>query len=477
MKTTLFACALLFALAACSRPSQQTGPTAKYSSLFSVDSGKPVGLILTTYSTTLIANGADQTQVRVFVVDSAGREIRSAEMPIQISIRGDAKVIAVPNGASLEFKGIVEGSSNWESYIKGGECCLVFVAGTRPDKIRLQVKTENLWPASHEIHTLPSDLKMMKPTPAQLSYKARKGGRVIGADVSFLPQIESRGMKYLENGVEKDALEILKNNGHNYIRLRLFVNPENERGYSPFQGFCGLEKTLMMALRVKQAGMKLLLDFHYSDTWADPQKQFKPLLWENIEFDALKDSVRSYTRNVLLAFKAQGTLPDMVQVGNEINHGMLWPEGHISNLDQLAELLKAGFEGVRSVDGSMLTMAHVALGGQQAESVFWFDNMIARGVEFDIIGLSYYPQYHGMLDDLAANALFVSERYQKDVNVVEYATYHKEISEILFDLPNQRGQGHFSWELLGRFFDRRNGEPSALLREYNELNKMYLLSQ
>ncbi|MGE4568750.1 MAG: glycosyl hydrolase 53 family protein [Bacteroidales bacterium] len=473
MKTFLLSAAIRCWFSACSSPGLNNAPD-KYVSLFSVDSGRPAGLVLTVYSTTLLANGEDQTRIRVYAIDSLGREISSAQMPLQFFVRGDATLISPDNGGSpLEFSGSGD-SAVWKSAMKDGSCRLIFRSGGRPDKIRLQVRADNLWPASHEIHTIPATTALLTPTPGQLAYKGRRGSRIIGADVSFLPQIEARGMKFLENGTEADPLLVLQQNGHNYIRLRLFVDPAHERGYSPYQGFCGLEKTLEMARRVKQAGMQILLNFHYSDTWADPQKQFKPHAWDSLDFASLKDSVRLYTRNVLLAFKAQGTLPGMVQVGNEINHGMLWPDGHISNPDQLAQLLIAGLQGVKEADSSILTMQHVALGGQKQESQFWFDNMIARGVEFDIIGLSFYPQYHGTLDDLAANARFLSERYQKDVNVVEYAMYHKELSEILFTLPDGRGQGHFSWELLGRFFNLRSGEPADLLKEYSELHRMYI---
>lgn len=473
MKTALFSAALLFLLSACSSPGTVNTPD-KYASVYTVDSGRPVGLVLTVYSTTLLANGEDQTPIRVFAVDSLGREITSAQMPLQFYVRGDALLLSPGSGGSAIERSGTGDSTVWKSTITDGSCRLIFRSGTRPEKIRLQVRAENLWPASHEIHTIPGTVTLRTPTPAQLSYPARKSERVIGADVSFLPQVEARGMKFLNEGSEADPLVLLQQNGHNYIRLRLFVDPAHERGYSPYQGFCSLEKTLEMALRVKKAGMKILLNFHYSDTWADPQKQFKPHAWDSLDFASLKDTLRIYTRNMLLAFKAQGTLPEMVQVGNEINHGMLWPDGHISNPDQLAELLIAGLQGVKEADSSILTMEHVALGGQQKESQFWFDNMIARGVEFDIIGLSFYPQYHGTLDDLAANALFLSERYQKDVNVVEYATYANELSEILFTLPNGRGQGHFSWELLSRFFNMRSGETTDFLKSYSDLHRMYL---
>jgi len=110
------------------------------------------------------------------------------------------------------------------------------------------------------------------------------------------------------------------------------------------------------------AGMKFLLDFHYSDYWADPQQQYKPLAWTDLDFETLKDSLKTYTTNVLLALKQQGTMPAMIQIGNEINHGILWPDGHISHPDQLADLLKAGIEGVETIDPGLPVMMHIALG-------------------------------------------------------------------------------------------------------------------
>ncbi len=283
-------------------------------------------------------------------------------------------------------------------------------------------------------------------------------------------------MKFSENGEEKDVLEILQSHGFNYIRLRIFVNPENENGYSPGIGYCGLDQTLELARRIKAAGMNLLLNFHYSDYWADPQQQNKPLAWKELNFIGLKDSLRSYTSNVLFALKKQGTLPEMVQIGNEINHGMLWPDGHISMIDNLAELLKAGLEGLNAVDSGIPVMMHIALGGQNEESIFWLNNMIARGVQFDIIGISYYPQWHGTLDDLKNNLVDLVDRYNKPINVVEYSNYKPEVHEIIFSLPNNMGKGTCIWEHVdwrGGLFNK-NGEVSDLINLYDELNKKYL---
>jgi beta-galactosidase len=223
--------------------------------------------------------------------------------------------------------------------------------------------------------------------------------------------------------------------------------------------------------------MKLQLNFHYSDYWADPQQQNKPLAWADLDFETLKDSMKQYTANVLQAFEKQGTLPDMVQVGNEINHGLLWPNGHISNPDNLAELLKAGVEGVVSVKPDMPVMMHIALGGQHEEAVFWLDNMIARGVKFDVIGISYYPRWHGTLDDLKYNLTDLSNRYNKYLNVVEYAVFKKEVHDIVFNLPNNLGTGTCIWEPLGTMFGgmfNDKGEVQDVIKIYDELNKKYL---
>jgi arabinogalactan endo-1,4-beta-galactosidase len=471
-KLIIFSILFLTLVTSCAKTEKKI---TKYDAERSVETGKPAGLILTAYKTTMIANGKDETLIRAFVVDSAGREIKSAGLPVEISVIGDARITGTKSGIPVELKNTTDETSTWESKIVNGSCPLVFQAGTKADKIRVQIRAESLRPASHEIHTIPADVKLMKPDAEQLRYVSRKTGRSIGADVSFVPQREAMGIKFLENGEEKDVMEILHDNGLNYIRLRIFVNPENEKGYSPGKGFCGLKYTKEMALRVKNAGMKLLLNFHYSDYWADPQQQNKPLAWKDLDFNTLKDSVTGYTRRVLMELKAQGTLPDMVQIGNEINHGMLWPDGHIGNPDNLAALLKAGVAGVREVDPSIIIMMHIALGGQNDESVFWLDNMIARGVQFDIIGLSYYPQYHGTLDDLAFNTRDLAERYNKDINVVEYSTLKDEIHEIVFGLPDNRGEGTFIWEPLFRFFSRGTGEMTDELNSYRNLKSKYLV--
>lgn len=446
-----------------------------YTDWYQVATGQPSALVFASYKTTMIANGKDQALLRISAVDSTGMEIKDASLPFEISVKGDATIIGI-DSSEVEYVLKSDTLSIWKSNISKGVKKLLLKAGQTTDRINVEVSTDGLRPASHELHTIPADVELLKPTKEQIRKSPRIEQKMLGADISFLPQLETRGMRFHDNGLEKDAIEILKDHGFNYIRLRIFVNPENEKGYSPEIGFCGLDYTLLMAKRIKDAGLNLLLDFHYSDTWADPQKQFKPKAWEDLEFNKLTNTLKDYTKSVLIKLKEQGTIPEMVQIGNEVNHGIVWPEGHISNLDNLASLLKAGIAAVREVDSNITIMLQLALGGQNEETTFWFDNMIARGVEFDIIGLSYYPIWHCTLDDLNNNMLDIIDRYQKDVNVVEYSAFKKAVNDIVFNLPHNRGNGTCIWEPLNtwsKVFDE-DGQALKELYYYDEIHKAFL---
>ncbi|MEI7491709.1 MAG: glycosyl hydrolase 53 family protein [Bacteroidota bacterium] len=437
--------------------------------------GKPVSVMLTSYSTTLLANGRDQTRLRIALTDSLSREIKSSCDSVRIYVSGDGKLKATA-GNILVYRNDTAGNRYAACCLSKGVLNLIFIAGTVPGKVKIEARSGKLWPGSHEIHTLTAGFHLMKPKPDQLPRTTKRIDKMIGADISFLPEIEARGSKFSDNGKEEDAIKLLKDNGFNYIRLRVFVNPAGKKGYSPGKGFCDLGHTLAMARRISEAGMKLLLDFHYSDYWADPQQQFKPEAWANLDFKTLKDSIKAYTSYVLLALKKQGTIPAMVQVGNEINHGILWPDGHIGNPDQLAGLLKAGIEGVEAVDPKLPVMLHLALGGQNEEAVFWLDNMTARGVKFDIIGLSYYPRWHGTPEDLKFNLNDLLKRYHKPLNVVEYSDFKREVHDIIFSLPDDMGKGACIWEPLNSWsglFDR-GGATTKLINIYDELNSKYL---
>ncbi|VEI19401.1 Arabinogalactan endo-1,4-beta-galactosidase precursor [Serratia plymuthica] len=178
-------------------------------------------------------------------------------------------------------------------------------------------------------------------------------GFIKGVDISTLADVEQHGGKfYDQNNVQQDPLVILKHNGVNYVRLRLWVDPQDSAGQPYGAGNNNLATTLALAKRVKAQGMKLLLDFHYSDFWTDPGKQFKPKAWDKMSYDQLKTTIHDYTRDTIASFKQQGVLPDMVQIGNEINGGILWPEGKSwgqggGEFDRLAGLLNAAIAGLR----------------------------------------------------------------------------------------------------------------------------------
>jgi len=298
----------------------------------------------------------------------------------------------------------------------------------------------------------------------------------IGADISWVQQQEDKGLTYSDNGVKKDVLTIMTDNGFNWIRLRLFVYPKAEKGYSK-EGYCDLEHTLTMAKRVKAAGMKFLLDFHYSDTWADPGKQFTPSSWDSLKGKALEDKIYNYTNEVLVRFKKEGVSPDMVQIGNEINHGMVWPGGKTdSTLVPLSNLLRRAGEAVRAVDPKTQIMIHIALGGQNKESVRFLDRILKYGVTFDVLGQSYYPEYHGTLDDLRNNLTDMIARYHKPIVVVEYQVFRKEVNEIVLNLPDKKGFGTFIWEATsprwGNLFDK-NGHTTEYMKLYPELAEKY----
>jgi arabinogalactan endo-1,4-beta-galactosidase len=275
---------------------------------------------------------------------------------------------------------------------------------------------------------------------------------VLGADISWIPEREAGGVRYAHNGQVRDVLDILKEHKFNYIRLRLFVDPaakipnESESPYSA-KGYCGIDSTIKMAKRVKAAGMKFLLDFHYSDTWADPAKQYKPLSWEGLNFAQLTEKVRSYTKETLERFKDNGALPDMVQVGNEIVGGMIWPDGRSSNMSNFAALMNAGINGVKDVDANIKIMVHTI---NERNPNGWLTGLKNAGVtRIDVFGLSYYSEWHGTPDSLERVVKAVANSNGNNsikIAVAEYADNHRRVNDIIFNLPENKRFGTFVWE-------------------------------
>lgn len=447
--------------------------------------GVPDEVVITPYKTTMLADGKDVTVINVSVVDKQGREVRDADNMIRFSLTGDAQIIGVGNGnpSSHEPDKVLDG--NWQRSLFNGKCQVIVQSGTTPGIIKFKATSKDLWEGSTDIITINPEQPAATKNDSYLFSKlniystAKPEGKILGADISFLPQLEARGIKFSDKGVQKDVLQILKDHGFNYIRLRLFVDPANDSGYSPQKGFCDLQHTLEMAKRIKSAGMKFLLDFHYSDTWADPGKQFKPKAWGGLNFTDLTKKVYDYTTSVLLALKAQGTLPDMVQTGNEINHGIVWPEGNVQHLDSLAILLNAGMAAVKKTDPSIITLLHIALGGQNSESEFFIDNMLQRGVSFDAIGESYYPKWHGTLEDLETNLNLLHNKYNKPVIVAEYSQLKKEVNKIAFSIPGNKMEGTFIWEPLSTWeaVFEKDGTSNQFINEYDKIKNEYFKNQ
>ena len=304
---------------------------------------------------------------------------------------------------------------------------------------------------------------------------------ILGADISWVQEQEDQGTRFFDDGQQKDILVVLKDHGFNWIRLRVFVNPQAPKGYSS-RGYCDLDHTLVMAKRIKTAGMGLLLDFHYSDTWADPGHQVKPAAWADLHGTELEKAVHDHTRNVMAALKKQGTAPDMVQIGNEISHGMLWPDGKVwetKDWEAFCGLIKAGITGVREVDPSVKIMIQLACGGDNAKSRGFLDRILEQDVDFDLIGQSYYPKWHGTLDDLKSNLTDLAQRYEQPIIVVEYSKPDiREINDIVRGLTDGKGLGTFIWEPTkwrgGALFDP-SGNTRPEIDIYAEMVKDYSL--
>lgn len=311
---------------------------------------------------------------------------------------------------------------------------------------------------------------------------------VVGADVSFLAQAEQQGAVFKDNGTAKPALEIFRDHGYNWVRLRIFVHPTELPN--------NLDYTVALAKRAKQLGYRFLLDFHYSDTWADPAKQFTPEAWKALPHKELARQVFEYTRDTLLTFRNAGVFPDMVQTGNEITNGMDWPDGRLpDDWDHFADLLRAAIAGVDAARGSEprpLIMIHIERSGEPAAAVAFFGKLETYKLSWDVIGLSYYPMWHGTTSALRQTLHDLSVRFSKPIVVVEAAynwtpgefvgkkaefpesprgqrDFLAAVATAVHDTPHERGCGVFWWEpaiaqgpLEGRalFDDKHNALPA-----------------
>lgn len=255
-----------------------------------------------------------------------------------------------------------------------------------------------------------------------------------GMDISTLKEVESLGGRFFDHGQEKDLLDILRSYDVNAVRLRLWNNPYTDDGEPFGAGTNDLATTMELTKRARDKGMEVLLDFHYSDFWADPGKQCVPRAWQHMGLEELEEAVYRYTKETLETMRDAGAFPTLVQIGNEVTNGILWPYGKVPEYENLARLLNAGIRGARAVDKELPLMIHLDNGGNNALYREWFDHFMEKGEDFQIIGLSYYPFWHGTLDDLAANMNDIAVRYGKELMIAEvsmgftmedYAAYEK----------------------------------------------------
>lgn len=289
-----------------------------------------------------------------------------------------------------------------------------------------------------------------------------------GADLSFLKQVEDRGTKFKDGGVEKPGLKIFRDHGYNWIRLRICVEPVG-RGLPN-----DLKYTIAMAKDAKAQGYKFLLSFHYSNAWADPGNQPTPEAWRGLSPEELIDAIFNYTRDTIAALRDADVLPDTVGIGNEIGNGFCWPVGKLpENWDAVAGMIYAGINGVDAGRGNFRRpkiLLHVDHGGDVYNTKKFFDKINAYGIPFDVIGLSFYPWSHGTLVDLRANLNFIANEYHKEVVVLETGYYWKPsrfftnspppfpetpegqrqwleaINDVVLQTPYGLGKGVFWWE-------------------------------
>jgi arabinogalactan endo-1,4-beta-galactosidase len=259
-------------------------------------------------------------------------------------------------------------------------------------------------------------------TSTGLGKNTASTGFIRGVDASYVTRVEDKGGTYSHrDGTPGDVFAILSANGVNYVRFRVWNDPP--------EGYCNAADVLALAQRAAQAGMGIMLDFHYSDVWADPGAQTKPVAWESLSYTELQQTVHDYTYQVVHDLIQQGTPPGIVQIGNEIPAGMLWDDGRVwpeefdtdAQWANLAGLIEAGIQGVRDAGSSAEIMIHIDKGGDNEGARWFFDRLLAQEVDFDLIGLSYYSTWHGPIETLQANLVDLAARYGKPIVLAETA--------------------------------------------------------
>ncbi|HEX4851700.1 MAG TPA: glycosyl hydrolase 53 family protein [Puia sp.] len=320
-----------------------------------------------------------------------------------------------------------------------------------------------------------SSSNSQQPPPQDSSFFAK------GADVSWLSQMEASNYSFFDaNGNKKDCMQILKDLGTNSIRLRVWVNPTGS--------WCGTQDLVKKALRAKNLGLKIMIDFHYSDSWADPGQQNKPASWDSLSTNDLVTTLHDYTRNVLDSLQNSGIIPQWVQVGNETNDGMLWEDGRAStHMATFASLVTAGYNACKEVSDSIKVIVHISNGYDNTLFRWVFDGLNANGGKYDIIGMSLYPEvsnWQSLNEQCLSNMTDMVSRYGKPVMIAEVgmdATASTTCQSFLEDLitktkslSGHMGLGVFYWEpeaynwqgYTKGAFDS-NGKPTVALSAFS----------
>jgi arabinogalactan endo-1,4-beta-galactosidase len=303
-----------------------------------------------------------------------------------------------------------------------------------------------------------------------------------GADISWLTEMEAAGRKFYNSaGVEQECIALLKSLGMNTIRLRVWVNPAG--------GWNNSADVVAKAVRAKSNGMRIMIDFHYSDIWADPGHQVKPAAWASQNLTALQASVFSHTVNVLTDLKNAGITPEWVQVGNETNDGLLWPEGKAStNMANFTTLINSGYDAVKSISPTSKVIVHVSNGWDNSLFRWLFDGLKDHGGKWDVTGMSLYPtpaNWSTLNSQCLANMNDMVGRYGKEVMVVEVGmSWDQAVASQSFltdliaktkSVPGNKGLGVLYWEpqayngwqgyTLGAFDN--SGKPTVALNAFN----------
>lgn len=337
-------------------------------------------------------------------------------------------------------------------------------------------------------------------TPALAAPKktgARPGPYLIGADISWIPEDEAAGARFFVKDERKDPILLLRDAGFNAIRLRIFVDPA--KGYSkrePDKAWAGLAQTIKLGRRIRDAGLYLVLSFHYSDTWADPEHQGVPAAWAGYDLPQLAKAVEAHTHDTLAAMRAGGAPVDMAVIGNETTFGILWPHGRVKlstptgnpvtdanhakvgavgGFDAFAALLRAGIAGARRAEPAIAIQLHNHLGRHWPIVREWTDALVARNVDFDVIGFSCYQQ-RAQGDWATTFDQFLKRYPGKGLLVAEYSSRKRYLNDLVHALPDKRGWGTFIWEPIRHqeaLFDREGknagggGKPDLLSQGIN----------